>query len=522
MPNAVAEKPSSPNQRKLAVIYCRVSSDDQVRGFSLSSQKEINRAYAERLGYEVAQMFVEEGESARTTRRSQLQQLLAYCTKNHKDIGAVIVYMLDRLSRNVGDYQNLINFFAKLGIEVKSATEHIEHNTAAGKLTSNMLASVAQFGSDQNSERTRAGMLQALKEGRWVWPVPRGFRFEKRGDKKSYVIWDEKEAVDYAQDIWQTFEKGIYNQVEVINIINKRGYRWRLTKQSLSQILRNPLYAGLIRHRWLGDTVIKAIHKPLISEETFCRVQAILDGKHPTATTIRRNHPDFPLRNFVRCELCGQKLTGSWSRSHTKKRYAYYHCRTRGCAFRGVRTHYVEGAFVEKLDEMRPSGAALGLFTAIVEDVWKEQTAEATQRRNRVEVALRELEDKKSRIEDLVIRGVFDQETYEAQVERIRQERMARQLELHELGCDDLDMASCLTFCKSFLVNLSRLWSHSGLDLRQRVQCLIFPDGITYGKNDRGGSVRTASISPIFKLLQQEIGDQSRMAPRGGFEPPTC
>ena len=385
-----------------------------------------------------------------------------------------------------------------------------------------MLASVAQFGSDQNSERTRAGMLQALKEGRWVWPVCRGFRFEKRADKKAYVVWDdEREAVEYAQDIWRTFEKGVHSQVAVVQIINKNGYRWKLTKQSLNQILRNPLYAGLIRHRWLGDTIIKAIHKPLISEETFWRVQNILDGKRPTATTIQRNHPDFPLRNFVRCGVCGQKLTGSWSRSRTKKRYAYYHCRTRGCPFRGVRTQQVEGVFVAKLDELKPSGAVLGLFTAIVEDVWKEQTAEATQRRNRVEVVLSELEDKKSKIEDLVIRGVFDQETYQAQVERIRQERLARQLELHELGTDDLDMDSCLASCNSFLVNLSRLWTHSDLDLRQRIQCLIFPDGITYGKNNRGGSVRTASISPIFKLLQQEIGDQSNMAPRPGLEPGT-
>jgi site-specific DNA recombinase len=84
----------------------------------------------------------------------------------------------------------------------------------------------------------------------------------------------------------------------------------------------------------------------LVDEATFYRVQAVLNGRVVVAGPRRRNHPDFPLRGFVRCETCGRPLTGSWSKGRNGH-YAYYHCQ-RQCRV-NVSKVKLEGAFVDEL-----------------------------------------------------------------------------------------------------------------------------------------------------------------------------
>src|SRR5262245_8609137 len=95
-----------------AVIYCRVSTKEQVENLSLPTQEKECRAYCRREGWEVARVFVEQGESAKTADRTELQQMLAYVAANKKKIGVVVVYNVSRFSRNTGDYHTLRGMLA--------------------------------------------------------------------------------------------------------------------------------------------------------------------------------------------------------------------------------------------------------------------------------------------------------------------------------------------------------------------------------------------------------------------------
>ena len=76
-------------------------------------------------------------------------------------------------------------------------------------------------------------------------------------------------------------------------------------------LLRNRLYAGIVDVPEYGVRAKRGDFEPLISEDLFYRVQAVLSGRLPSTTPQQRAHPDFPLRTFVRCESCGRGLTGS-------------------------------------------------------------------------------------------------------------------------------------------------------------------------------------------------------------------
>src|SRR5258706_9244088 len=109
---------------KKAIVYIRVSSEEQVENFSLATQEELCRRDAKYKGYEIAEVFREEGKSAKTILgRPELLKLIDYCKKNKKDIGAVFVYRLDRLSRQTADYLALRKRLAGYSISIISASE---------------------------------------------------------------------------------------------------------------------------------------------------------------------------------------------------------------------------------------------------------------------------------------------------------------------------------------------------------------------------------------------------------------
>jgi len=138
---------------KRAVIYVRVSTVEQAEeGNSLSTQEKICREYAFKQGYEVVDVFVERGESAKTANRTELQKMLPFVTNKKNSITAIIIYKIDRLSRNTDDYSQIRNLLKRYGVAIKSVSEMIE-DTPAGRLMENMMSNIAQFDNDVRTER---------------------------------------------------------------------------------------------------------------------------------------------------------------------------------------------------------------------------------------------------------------------------------------------------------------------------------------------------------------------------------
>ena len=134
-----------------AVIYVRVSTKEQTENLSLPTQLRACEEYCRRQGYEVLERFHEEGESAKSTDRSQLQKLLTYCRLNKGRVHFVVVFNLTRFARDKYDHFALRSHLQSLGISLRSATEPID-DTSTGKLMEGVLAAFAQFDNDVRSE----------------------------------------------------------------------------------------------------------------------------------------------------------------------------------------------------------------------------------------------------------------------------------------------------------------------------------------------------------------------------------
>ena len=168
------------------VVYIRVSTGQQVAGFSLDNQEIFCREFSQKDGHNVLQLFREEGESAKTANRTELQKLLRFCEANKKQISRVVVYKVDRFSRDNADYHVLRACLLKMGISLVSATEPFD-TSPSGKLQENMLSVFAQFDNDVRSERTIRGMTRRLEQGLWTGVSPWGY-MNTRDETGSKII----------------------------------------------------------------------------------------------------------------------------------------------------------------------------------------------------------------------------------------------------------------------------------------------------------------------------------------------
>jgi site-specific DNA recombinase len=147
------------------VGYVRVSTEDQARdGVSMTVQQAKVEAYCLVKDWDLVQVIRDEGYSAKTLKRPGLEDLLALV--DARQVAAVIVYKLDRLTRSVSDLDKLVRLFDKAGVALVSLQESLDATTASGRLMMNLLASVSQWEREVIGERTRDALQHLKAQGK--------------------------------------------------------------------------------------------------------------------------------------------------------------------------------------------------------------------------------------------------------------------------------------------------------------------------------------------------------------------
>jgi site-specific DNA recombinase len=508
-----------------AVIYCRVSTDRQVRhGDSLETQKASCLAYCKQHGYEVADIFMEEGESAQTLDRTQLQKLIDYCQKNKGKVQVMVVNSISRFSRETLDHKTLRVVLYGHGVTLRSVTEPID-DTAEGEFMEHIISGVAQYENRQRARRTVAGMKNKQEKGGWCFKTPLGYRNTIDVDERRTVSTVPEDAA-LIQQAFEMYATGLHTKQAVLKKVNNLGLKARSGKpvpdQSFDRMLRNPFYAGFIAvtgnkvKDWPEMT--KGNHEALISRETFQKVQDILAGRQVTIAPRQRYSPEFPLRNFVRCGACDSPLTGSFSTGRNKKKYPHYYCQNDECkaAPRNIKREQLEGHFVEFLRRIQPNSDYLRLYRAILTDVWQKKQTEAYERLRAAESKVTELRERKRKLhEALVYQKVISHEDYLEMKADLESELALGEIEQREARSVELDVEAVINFAESVLTDAARLWQEMKPDQQQRFQKVLFPKGVQYS----AGVYRTAQTCIMFNDLQPEELQNPQLVALPGIEP---
>ncbi len=302
---------------KNAAIYCRVSTEDQAReGYSLGEQLEKLKDLCKFRNYNVYRVYEDAGISAKDMdHRPEFKKMLE--DVKNKKVNVIVSYKLDRLTRSVRDLETLISELEKYDCSLECAMDDINTSTANGRFFVRMLTVLSQLEIERVSERTKFGLVGAIKDGHI--PVRKTLGF-MRDNKKLIINPNESDIVLRIFDLYlkgNSYQR-IANIFNKENVLNKKWYDTTILK-----ILSNPLYKGdYISGGRTGTPVLyEGVVEPIVSKKMWeeCQIQT----RKNTRNYTRRN--DYIFFQKIMCSKC-HRIMACKAPGGSKKKYIYYKC----------------------------------------------------------------------------------------------------------------------------------------------------------------------------------------------------
>ena len=259
-------------EKKIAGIYIRVSTEDQAReGFSLPEQEKRLRAMCEYKGYEIYKVYKDAGISAKTGNKRPAFEELKEDIKNKK-CNTIVVLKLDRLTRSVYDWENIMKFLEENNAYLDCANDDINTTNANGRMVARLLTTVSQNEIERTSERTKIGLAGAIKVGNIPNKAPFGY---KHVNKKLVINPLTKDEVIRIFNLY--FEGNSYQTIANIYNSEKVFGKTNWCDSTILRILENEIYKGDYVHgkKTNHPTYYENVVEPLVSKELWeeCQVQ---------------------------------------------------------------------------------------------------------------------------------------------------------------------------------------------------------------------------------------------------------
>ena len=386
------------NERKVAGVYIRVSTEDQAReGFSLGEQEEKLLQLCKFKGLDVYKVYKDAGISAKDMEhRPQFQEML----KDMKEgkLNYVVAYKLDRITRSVRDLEELISVLEQYNCFLLCDRDDVNTSTANGRFFVRMLTVLSQLEIEIVSERTKFGLNGAIKSGHI--PGQRPFGYKSAEDKRMVI---DNATRPYVEKIFDMYLEGksfqqIANYFKENNIYPKKN--WKDT--TIQKIIDNKIYMGdyeqykrIGKQENLEPIVYMNVVEPIISRAKWEECQRQKERNQRTYTRDRI----YTFFQRLKCPNCSRimKCKGSGG---TKRKYMYYTCEHCHINFNEDHVEHLLRDFIYDLLEY--DMAVKKFFLPVLED--KTNNIDTTS----IDKEIKDLEKQRNRIKDLYIKGIVE------------------------------------------------------------------------------------------------------------------
>ena len=330
-----------------AVIYARYSSDNQ-RDASIDQQVKECRKYAEQMGYEVIRTYVDRALTGKTDKRPDFLKMIKDSAR--QEFRYVIVYALDRFSRNKYDSAIYKQKLKENGVRVLSAVEHISDDPT-GALMESILEGFAQYYSDELSQKIHRGLKDNAEKCIVNGSIPLGYRRGKDGHAE--IVPEEAEVV---QEVFRRVASG-EQLIRIIEDMNRRGVKTKHGKEwnrsTFNKMLSNERYIGMYLYK---EYRIEGGFPVIIDKELFENVQMkIYTKKNARGSQKRRraNADTYLLTGKLYCGHCENPMVGIAGTSKSGRMLYYYTCvrkkNEHDCQKKNVRRERIEKAITEQV-----------------------------------------------------------------------------------------------------------------------------------------------------------------------------
>ncbi|WP_264330995.1 recombinase family protein [Wolbachia endosymbiont (group B) of Erebia ligea] len=298
-------------------IYTRKSNEDglEQKFNSLDAQRVACEKYIKsREGWvALAKRYDDGGFSGKNLERPAIKELFEDVKGG--EIDCVVVYTLDRLSRETKDSIEVTSFFRRHRVNFVAVTQIFDNNTPMGKFVQTVLSGAAQLEREMIVERVKNKIATSKEQGLWMGgTLPFGYDVK---DKE--LIINEKEA-KIVRHIFERYLE-LKSMAELARELNSQGYRTKsdiFKKATVRRIITNPIYMGKIKHY---EKEYEGKHDAIIEEEKWQKAQELIKNQ----PYRKAKYEEALLKGIIRCKSCGVNMTLTYAKKENK-RYRYYVC----------------------------------------------------------------------------------------------------------------------------------------------------------------------------------------------------
>ncbi len=486
--------------------YTRVSSKQQMVNYSISEQDNDIRTFALTEKYTVTQMEGGTYESASGDfTRKEFANLINKVKISKKRPFAIAIKFINRFSRSGGNAISIVNeLIEKYGVHL------IE--TSTGLCTENLLQRnqifhkllEAQQENHERLARTIPGLKAFLKQGNRLGKAPFGYTtrgtrvrdFELKAAKQIIEINAQGKILKLA---WQWKLQGEKDAV----ILNKlKGLGVELNLQQIGKIWRNPFYCGVSINRLL-DEPIKGNWEPMVSEFQFLKVQSILSPSKTGMYNVSSKDQNRPLARFLICSNCGGFLTGyevKRKRAHYYKCNSCKHVNMNANTTKASRNRGLNDTFKELLSGVVLRNDFVDMFKLQLRKMFFDLHQDTNDQLGELRKILTELEEQLTNLEkkflfsNSVKEDVYLKYKGELEPEILNKRGLIADLE-NKLSNHDDFIEKAIEVCG----NISKHWEFGDSANRQRIQKVVFPEGLVVVPENR--AYLTNNMNQVFKLI---------------------
>ncbi len=409
-------------------LYTRVSSRNQADAdySSLETQRERLEAYCQsQENYSVFKVYEDGGYSADSLDRPALKEMLRDIREGR--INCVLTYKIDRLTRSVRDFHQLVDLFDRCSVKFVSVTQSLDTQNPMGRLLRNVLLDFAQFEREMTADRTRDKMFQRAQKGLWNGGnVPFGYALESKK-----LIVNSTEA-DRLRFMFHRFAEvpslsGLRDELHRRGWYTRSGKPW--AKMALDHILRNPIYCGQIR---FNEQRFKGEQEALIEEALFTKVQSLRRDRSHGPTKLSRV---FLLKGLIRCSDCGSWMTPHYTQKRHKDgsvyRIPYYRCTktihfdSSVCQIKHINADIVERTVVQKLSDLSQNEAFLQISVEELNGDLKRKVEPLEREAGQIEKRLAEIDGEIGRYVKALGQGKLSIERLETEIAGLEADKSA-------------------------------------------------------------------------------------------------
>ena len=372
-----------------AVIYARYSCDQQSEQ-SIEGQLRVCEEYAKRNNILILNTYIDRAMTGTNDNRPDFQRMLKDSFR--REWNYVLVYKLDRFSRN--KYETAIhkNTLKENGVKVLSAMENIP-DTPEGIILESLLEGMNQYYSAELSQKIKRGMKETRLKGNFHGgTVLYGYKVEGR---KLVIDENDAEVVRY---IYSEYAKGKYVR-QIIKDLTSKGIYYKgkpFAKNSVYNILKNEKYSGTYRH---GEEVIDNMYPQIVPTDVFERVRAKVNKNKYGKKSVQI---DYLLRQKLKCGKCGQPMHGESGTAKNGKRVYYYKCngrkkRINDCDKEMIRKEVIEDLVINTIIDKLSNSAHMDFIVNSLLLIQEQQLKEnsiinvLTKQKRQVDTALNNL-----------------------------------------------------------------------------------------------------------------------------------